>query len=111
MCAVIMRNRGSVENKPRTRRKKKHSVQDERSSLRSVITHCAEPLKEITHIFNQIREKPVSKDSVKRSLFRNKYHRRVVRKNIHIREVNSDSLHSKHSKPIQITPSTNRQDN
>ena len=90
VCAVIKRyrERGSVENKPRTGRKKKLSVQDERSILRSVKLHRVEPLKEITQRFNQFRENPVSEVTVKRCLFRNNYHRRVVRKNIRIREVN-----------------------
>jgi hypothetical protein len=47
-----------------------------------------EPLKEITQRFNQFRENLVSEVTVKRCLFRNNYHRLVVRKNIRIREVN-----------------------
>ena len=68
--------------------RKKLSIRDERSVLRLVKTHRVELLKDITQRFNQFRVNTVSETTVKRCLFRNKYHRRVDRKNIRIRETN-----------------------
>ena len=70
------RERGDIENRPRSGRKKKL---DDNRSLR---------LQDITRKFNENREGVVSSITVRRCLYRNNFHRRVVRKNIRIREAN-----------------------
>jgi hypothetical protein len=70
------RERGDIENRPRSGRKKKLDDRDTRKLLRLAKNNRSLPL----HV--------VSSVTVGRCLYRNNVHRRVVRKNIRIREAN-----------------------
>ena len=82
------RERGDIENRPRSGRKKKLDDRDTRKLLRLVKNNRSLPWQEITRKFNENREDVVSSVTVRRCLYRNDFHRRVVRKNIRIREAN-----------------------
>lgn len=82
------RKRGSVEN---NRRKGKHATvsdRDSRKLLRLVKENRKRKLSDITALFNENRYSIVSKRTVQRSLYKQGYFRRVVRKRIRIREAN-----------------------
>lgn len=82
------RKRGNVEN---IRRKGKHaklSDRDSRKLLRLVKENRKRKLSDITALFNENRDSIVSKRTVQRSLYKQGYFRRVVRKRIRIREAN-----------------------
>lgn len=80
--------RGSAGNAKKSGRPRKMDVRDERQLLRLVKFNRTTPLKDITGQFNQGRQVPVSERSIHRYLSKNKYHRRVCRKKIRIREQN-----------------------
>ena len=82
------RERGDIENRPRSGRKKKLDDRDTRKLSRLVKNNRSFPLQDITRKFNENREDVVSSVTVRRCLYRNDFHRRVVRKNIRIREAN-----------------------
>lgn len=88
--AVVKRykQRGTTENKPRSGRKSKITVRESRSLLRLVKANRVLPFSDITQLFNENRQCPVSEVTVRRRLYRSNFHRRVVRKNIIIRGVN-----------------------
>ena len=71
------RERGDIENRPQSGRKKKLDDRDTRKLLRLAKDIKSLPL----HV--------VSSVTVRRCLYRNNFHRRVVRKNIRIREANA----------------------
>ena len=85
---VRFKQRGSIENKPRSGRPRALDGRDERSLIRLARTNRKTPLAELTNKFNQHRPSQVSKRTTQRCLYRNGYHRRVVKKKVRIREVN-----------------------
>ena len=85
---VRFKQRGSTENKSRSGRPRALDGPDERSLIRLARTNRKTPLAELTNKFNQHRPSQVSKRTTKRCLYRNGYHRRVVKKKVRIREVN-----------------------
>lgn len=80
------RKRGSVENNRRKGKHAKLSDSDSRKLLRLVKEN--RKLSDITALFNENRDSIVSKRTVQRSLYKQAYFRRVVRKRIRIREAN-----------------------
>lgn len=85
---VRFKQRGSVENKPQTGRRRLLDTRDSRELVRQVRGDRKTPLKDVTLTFNEHREVKVSKRTVQRSLYREGYNRRVVKKKVRIREVN-----------------------
>ena len=90
VTGVISRykRRGDVENLPQTGRPRLLSVRDTRSLVRLARTNRKTPLKEITTQFNENRPEDVSKRTVQRCLYREGYHRRIVKKRVRVKEVN-----------------------
>lgn len=82
------RKRGSVENNRRKGKHAKLSDRDSRKLLRLVKENSKRKLSDITALFNENRDSIVSKRTVQRSLYKQGYFRRVVRKRIRIREAN-----------------------
>lgn len=82
------RKRGSVENNRRKGKHAKLSDRDSRKLLRLVKENRKRTLSDITALFNENRGSIVSKRTVQRSLYKQGYFRRVVRKRIRIREAN-----------------------
>ena len=85
---VRFKKRRSTENKPRSGRPGILDVRDERALVKLVRTNRKTPLSDLTNIFNRHGCKQVSKRTTQRCLFRQGYHRRVVKKKVRIREVN-----------------------
>ena len=82
------RERGDIENRPRSGRKKTLDDRVTRKLLRLAKNNRLLPLQDIARKFNENREDVVSSVTVRRCLYRNNFHRRVVRKHIRIREAN-----------------------
>lgn len=82
------RIRGSLENLPRTGRKKTVTKRAENTLARVVKTSRRSSLKDITSEFNNRVPIPVSRRTIQRKLHGFGYTRRSVRKKIGIREVN-----------------------
>ena len=84
------RERGSVVNIPRRGAHSKLKARDTRGLLRIVKRNRKRGLTDITALFNENRGEnvTVSKRTIQRTLYKEGYFRRVVRKRIRIREVN-----------------------
>ncbi|CAG2225185.1 unnamed protein product [Mytilus edulis] len=77
------KGRRSLENKERTGRPNLLTPRDTRKLCTTVKSDRKRPLHEITAVFNESREEPVSKRTVQRKL----YEKRVVKKSIRIRDL------------------------
>ena len=82
------RERCDIGNRPRSGRKKQLDDRDTHKLLRLAKNNRPLPLQDITRKFNENREDVVSSVTVRRCLYINNVHRRVIRKNIIIREAN-----------------------
>ena len=82
-----MRERGSIENLPRSEGRRKTTPRDDRILFRSVKTNRRQTLIDVTARFNQRTSCNVSSITVCRRLFREGYKRRVVSKKITISQV------------------------
>jgi transposase len=78
--AVVKRYRvrGDIVNRPRSGRKKNLDDRDTRKLLRLAKNNRLLPLQDITRKFNENRENVISSVTVRRCLYRNNFHRRVV---------------------------------
>ena len=85
---VRFKKRGSTENKPRSGRPRILDPRDERSLVRLARSNRKTPLGDLTNKFNQHRPARVSQRTAQRCLYRQGYHRRVVKKKVRVREVN-----------------------
>jgi transposase len=92
ICSFLKRQEesGSIENKGRSGRPciGKCNVQRERQLVRLVKNNHRRILTEITNVNNENGRSSVSESTVKRILNRMGYQRRLVKKNLRIREVN-----------------------
>lgn len=84
------RERGNVENIRRTGAQAKLKARDTRGLLRIVKENRKRVLSDVTALFNERRNvgETVSKRTIQRTLYKQGYFRRVVRKRIRIREAN-----------------------
>ena len=76
--------RNSVENKPKTGRKKLVTERGDRVILRSVKVNRRETLRDLTNIVNERLPRPVSTRTVRRRLICHGYSRRRVRKTLKV---------------------------
>lgn len=76
--------RNSVENKPKTGRKKLVTERGDRVILRSVKVNRRETLRDLTNIVNERLPRPVSTRTVRRRLKFHGYTRRRVRKTLSV---------------------------
>jgi hypothetical protein len=83
-----MRERGNIENLPRSGGRRITTPRDDRILFRSVKTNRRQTLKDVTARFNQRTGCNVSSRTVCRRLFREGYKRRVVSNKITISQVN-----------------------
>jgi len=83
-----MRERGNIENLPRSGGRRKTTHRDDRILFRSVKANRRQTLRDVIARFNQRTSCNVSSRTVCRSLFREGYTRRVVSKKITISQVN-----------------------
>ena len=83
----LMRERGSIENLPRSGGRRKTTPRDDRILFRRVKTNRRHTLKDVTARFNQRTSCNVSSRTVCRRLFREGYKRRVVSTKITISQV------------------------
>lgn len=74
--------RGTVRRAPRSGRKQKMDARETRKLVRVVKTRRTVPPAGITDMINQGWRSPVSQRTVKRQLYKNNYHRRIIRKKI-----------------------------
>ncbi|CAG2246911.1 unnamed protein product [Mytilus edulis] len=73
------KGRGSLENKERTGRPNLLTPRDTRKLCTTVKSDRKRPLHEITAVFNESREEPVSKRTVQRKLYEEGFKKRVVK--------------------------------
>lgn len=90
------RRRGNVETIQRLCAPSKLSRRDIREISRSVKINRKRSLADITAVFDQNKDSTVSKRTIRRKLYSEGYHSRVVRKRIRIREVNRKNRISWH---------------
>lgn len=83
---------GEVWKMLKNRDDQKKDVRDEHHLLRQAKPNRTTPLKDITAQFNDGRQVPESERLIQRFLSKCKYHRRVCRKKIRIRERNRMSI-------------------
>ncbi|XP_062574811.1 uncharacterized protein LOC134236654 [Saccostrea cucullata] len=82
------RERGDVENKPRSGRPPSMTVRDHTALSRIVKKDRRKTLTEITNEYNRSVPNSVSKRNIQRELHRQQYWRRTVAKKLGVREVN-----------------------
>ena len=85
-----VRERGSVENLPRSGRKRKTTIRDDRCLLRSIKKNRRQTLKDATNRFNTRTECGVSCRTIKRRLSENGYKRCVVSKKTTVSQINHE---------------------
>lgn len=85
---VTFEKRGSTENKPWRGRPQILDPRDERSLVRLVRTNHKVPLGDWTNRYNRHRPRQVSQWTAQRCLYWQGYYRRVVKKEVRVREVN-----------------------
>ena len=85
-----VRERGSVENLPRSGRKRKTTVRDDMCLLRSIKKNRRQTLKDATNRFNTRTECGVSCRTIKRRLSENGYKRCVVSKKTTVSQINRE---------------------
>lgn len=90
ICSFLKRQerRGITENKNRSGRPLKCSVQGERQLIRLVKNNRRRTLTELTNVSNENGASRLSESTVKRILRKGGYRRRLVKKKLRIREVN-----------------------